>query len=115
MDINRIKAEVYENFMDSYNAEIQNTLEEYKAEILEVLDDMKHWMAENDSNEIMNSIKIEAMKKAIHVLNDLVSTYSVLIELLSKNRKIDSRIKEEIRKKTEMMTDAYTQEERKEQ
>lgn len=106
MDINRIKAEVYENFTDSYNAEIQNTLEEYKAEILEVLDDMKRWMGENDSNEIMNSIKI---------LNDLVSTYSVLNELLSKNRIIDSRIKEEISKKAEMMTEAYTQEERKEQ
>lgn len=106
MDINRIKAEVYESFIDSYNAEIHNTLEEYKAEILEVLDDMKHWMGENDSNKIMNGIRI---------LNDLVSTYSVLDELLSKNRKIDSRIKEEIRKKAEMMTDAYTQEKRKEQ
>lgn len=106
MDINRIKAEVYENFMHSYNAEIQNTLEEYKAEILEVLDDMKHWMAENDLKETMNSIRI---------LNDLVSTYSVLNELLLKNRKIDNRIREEISKKAEMMAEAYIQEERKEQ
>ena len=92
MDVYKIKAEIYENFMDDYNRETKNILDENRADIFETIDELKYWMGENGLHE-----NIEEVRDNLITLNNLVSNYFVMDELVSRNKRIENRIKEEIR------------------